>query len=376
MFVFLIQLVTFIYIIFILLFIIGLFFPNEKRQPYQYPVAVVIAARNEEKNIARLLSDLTRQTYPQSKYEVIVVDDHSTDNTYAIVQEFSQKYAYVKIIKAVTDQSGHLSAKKNAVSQGIMNSQGEIILTTDADCRVQPMWIETMVSYFTDDVGMVVGFSQMGVKGEQRSVFEQLQAIDFLALLAGAQGSLNLGLPLAATGQNLAYRKKTFEEVGGFQKIGHRLSGDDVLLLQLVYTQTNWNIRFAPSKQTFNHTEPEKTVRGFLNQRKRWASNGSYQFKLNKLFFIIVVDTFLVNLFSLIGIILAPCSGKYFFTILCFLSYKLIIEFLIIKIGARVYQREDLVKFFPIWALLQIPYVVLVGGLGNMTKFIWKGRKN
>jgi cellulose synthase/poly-beta-1,6-N-acetylglucosamine synthase-like glycosyltransferase len=155
-----------------------------------------------------------------------------------------------------------------------------------------------MVSYFTDDVGMVVGFSQMGLKREKRSVFEQLQAIDFLALLSAAQGSLNFNYPLAATGQNLAYRKVAFQQVGGFDEIGHRLSGDDVLLLQLIFRKTNWKICFAPDKRAFNSTLPEKTFTGFINQRKRWASNGSYQFKLNKGFLLIVVNTFLINLYT------------------------------------------------------------------------------
>jgi len=367
--------VTAIYVVALCLFFCGLFFPNRNLQRLQYPVSVVIAARNEEENIANILSDLIHQTYPQNKYEVLIVDDHSTDGTADVIKKFSAQHSFIKYMQATDAAGGTLIAKKNALQQGIINSTGEIIITTDADCHVMPQWIETLVSYFTDKVGMVVGFSQLGVRGEKRSIFEQLQAIDFLALLSAAHGSLNLKFPLAATGQNLAYRKKAFEQVGGFETIGHRISGDDVLLLQLINRKTDWNICFAPSPNCFNFSAPEKTFRAFLNQRKRWASNGSYQFKLNKLFFLIVLSTFLTNLFSLILAPVAIILSKYIIITMSCLAAKLVVEFLIVAKGAFSFNRIDLIKYYPLWALLQIPYVLFVGLSGNVGKFVWKGRK-
>jgi len=367
---------TSIYFITLFIFFIGLFFPNKKRQTKLYNVSVVIAARNEEKNISNILSDLINQTYPSEIFEVIVVDDHSTDRTAEIVSQIAADYSNIKIIKAQKDNTGRLVAKKNAIYQGIKNSSGEIILSTDADCRIQAGWIETMVSYFMEDVGMVVGFSQLGKKGEKRSLFEQLQAIDFLTLLSAAQGALNVHYPLASTGQNLAYRKEAFEQVGGFKEIGHRISGDDVLLLQLIYKKTNWKIRFAPSPKSFNYSLPEKTLRKFSNQRKRWASNGSYQFKLNKGFFLIVINTFLINLLLLIYLPVFLILSKNPAVALSCLFFKFLIEFLIILKGVQVYNRKDLIKYFPVWTALQIPYVVIVGLLGNIGKFVWKGREN
>ena len=367
---------TSIYFITLFIFFSGLFFRNKKHQTKLYNVSVVIAARNEEKNIPHVLSDLIKQTYPSEIFEVIVVDDHSTDRTAEIVSQIAANYSNIKIIKAQQDNTGRLVAKKNAIYQGIKNSNGEIILSTDADCRIQPWWIETMVSYFLEDVGMVVGFSQLGKKGEKRSLFEQLQAIDFLTLLSAAQGALNVHYPLASTGQNLAYRKEAFEQVGGFKEIGHRISGDDVLLLQLIYKRTNWKIRFAPSPKSFNYSLPEKTLQKFSNQRKRWASNGSYQFKLNKGFFLIVINTFLINLLLSIYLPFFLVLSKNPAVTLSCLFVKFLIEFLIILKGVQVYNRKDLIKYFPVWAVLQIPYVVIVGLLGNIGKFVWKGREN
>jgi cellulose synthase/poly-beta-1,6-N-acetylglucosamine synthase-like glycosyltransferase len=303
------------------------------------------------------------------------VNDHSEDRTVRVVEKFVQKASNMRLIDAIHTEKG-LTPKKNALFQGIKRSRGEIILTTDGDCHVLPTWVETMVSYFRPDVGMVVGFSQLGHLGEKRPVFQQLQAVDFLSLMAAAQGALNLGWPLAASGQNLAYRRAAFDEVGAFSRIGHRVSGDDVLLLQLIRKRTSWKIRFAASEQAFNFSQPEKTLSDLLNQRKRWASNGSYQFILNKPFFLYVLATFFVNLSLLAAIPICCLTSAGFLISLSCLILKFIVEGLIIVKGCHVYQRFDLIKVFPFWFVLQIPYVVLVGAIGSLGGFAWKKRNH
>lgn len=366
---------TSIYSIGLLCFFIGLFFPNRVRQDKRYSVSVVIAIRNEEENIGFLLSDLVNQTYPNDSFEVIVVNDHSEDGTVQVVEEFVQKASNIRLIHAIETEKG-LTPKKNALYQGIKRSSGEIILTTDGDCRVLSTWVETMVSYFRPDVGMVVGFSELGRLGEKRPIFQQLQAADFLSLMAAAQGALNLGWPLAASGQNLAYRRSAFDEVGAFSRIGHRVSGDDVLLLQLIRKRTSWKIRFAASEQAYNVSRPEETLSDLLNQRKRWASNGSYQFILNKPFFLYVLATFFVNLSLLAAIPICCLTSAGFLIPLSCLILKFIVEGLIAVKGCHVYHRVDLLKIFPIWFVLQIPYVVLVGAIGSLGGFAWKQRSH
>jgi len=336
---------------------------------------VVVAARNEETNIGNLLSELVDQTYPRSNYEVIIVNDDSEDRTGEIIDRFARKYRHVKHVAAVPDRETGLTAKKNALNQGIWQSRGEIILSTDADCHVAQTWIETIVSYFTDEVGMVVGFSQLGDREYPYTFFERLQAIDFLSLMSAAQGSINLGYPLAASGQNIAFRREAFEAVGGYEKIKHRISGDDVLLLQLIRKYTNWKIKFASSDRAFNWTRPEKTVRSFLNQRKRWASNGSYQIKQNIGFFLFIVCVFLVNLIMVAATPIYLLAYHSITIPLVCLAAKLSIEFLIIFRGAVIYHRQDLLKYFPVWAVIQMPYVVFAGLVGSLGNFIWKDRK-
>ncbi len=371
---FLFTIVTGAYVFTLSLFLIGLFFPNKQKTSYQPRVSVVVAARNEQSNIGNLLSELVQQTYPKDLMEIIIVNDGSEDNTGEIIDRFAREYSHIKHVKAVLDTETGLIAKKNALNQGIRRATGEIILSTDADCHVKPSWVSTMVSYFLPPVGMVVGFSQLGKPGHRSSLFENLQALDFLSLMAAAQGSLNLGCPLAASGQNIAYRKAAFEAVGGFEKIKKRISGDDVLLLQLIRKYTNWKIRFAPDPNSFNWTEAERTLRSFLNQRKRWASNGSYQLKLNPGFFSFILVVFLMNAILMIGTpVYALIHQSISVPLVCLIA-KIMIEFAIARKGALVYQRRDLLKYFPLWAILQLPYIIFTGIFGTLGHFIWKDR--
>ncbi|MBC7188451.1 MAG: glycosyltransferase [Calditrichaeota bacterium] len=365
---------TAVYVGVVLLFLLGLFFPRRGLNERQYRVSVVIAARNEERTIESLLQDLARQTYPRDRYEVIVVDDGSVDRTAEIVQRYVRAYPNFRYLQPAPGD-GTLSPKKQALATGIAQSSGELILTTDADCRVRSTWIEAMVSYFLPRVGMVVGFSQLGRPGEQRSLFEQLQAVDFLALMSAAAGSCNLGFPLAASGQNLAYRRCVYEEVGGFRHIGHRVSGDDVLLVQLVRGRTRWRLRFAATPRAYNSSLPEPNLRRFFHQRVRWASNGAFQTKQNLIFFGYLLSVYLYNLSLLAGVVLAPFVPALRGPVAASFAAKAAAELALLVRGALFFRRSDLLVYFPLWTLLEVPYVVVVGLVGTFGNFTWKGRK-
>ena len=355
-------------------FLVGLFFPNRDQTVRQPMVSVVIAARNEEKTLPELLEDLKKQTYPPELCEFIVVDDHSEDRTADCVRSVSKEDDRFRLVEAKTGQSGH-SAKKHALLCGIKDSRGEIILTTDADCRVLPTWMESMVSYFQPDVGMVIGFSRLNTDGRSMTLLEQLQALDFLSLMSAAQGSANLGFPLAASGQNLAYRKSAFDDAGGFEDIGHRVSGDDVLLLQRFRKHTSWAVRFAPSPGGFNTSLPESTLHKLLNQRKRWASNGAYQWKLNWGFFLYILNTFFFNLLLLIQAAISLFTGQNVGLLLIVLLIKFFVEGGLIAAGCRAYRTWKLMRPFILWTIIQVPYVVFVGLTGSVCSIEWKSRR-
>lgn len=367
------TILTIIYTGLILLFIAGMMVRRYGASPTKYRVSVIIAARNEENNIGDILNDLVQQSYPMDRYEVIVANDQSHDCTADVVSQFSQTFPHIKLLNIDTVPP-NFSPKKYAIQTAVDMASGDIILATDADCRVGPAWIETMVSYFGLDVGFVIGFSQFGAKGEKQNFIERFQAFDFVTLMGAAVGTTNLGFPLAATGQNLGYRKSTFQHIGGYKKVAHRVSGDDVLLLQLVRKYSNAKIVFAGDPKSFAVSAPQSTLKGFINQRKRWASNGSIQMKLNFGFFLYLMQVLLFNAALLISIPAAIITGQYLQTVLICLAVRILSEFAIALRSAFYFNRTDLLKYFPIWFVSQIPYIVGVGLAGTFGKFQWKER--
>ncbi len=139
-----------IYLYYLYLFYIGLKNRNNDYSKSKPFISVVVATRNEEHNIARLLTTLVNQSYPVDQYQIIIANDGSTDGTVSIVEKFSQKWNMIKLVE-VSGRESAISPKKNALTQAIDVAQGEIILSTDADCQVGKYWIESMVSCFEDN---------------------------------------------------------------------------------------------------------------------------------------------------------------------------------------------------------------------------------
>ena len=364
-----------LYSLTVLFFFIGLLKKRRGKNREQYRVSVIIAARNEEDNIGDILFDLTHQTYPTELYEVIVANDGSSDKTADIVQHYASQYPNIKLLY-IERYPSQFSPKKYALQQAVQHAAGDIILTTDADCRVGSRWIESMISYFEPEIGFVIGFSQFGQRGQKQNFLEKLQAFDFLQLMGATAGTCNLGYPLAASGQNLGYRRTAFQQVGGYRRVAERISGDDVLLLQLIRRYTDWKTVFASSRNAFAMSQPQSTLRGLINQRKRWASNGSYQVHLNVPFFAYLLLVFLFSFALFVGMPLSfwlkTTAGTFS---LCLLA-KAAAEALIAFRSAQYFHRQDLLKYFPIWFLLQIPYVVIVGLWGTFGSFSWKERNH
>ncbi len=370
-----VTLLSILYIITILLFLIGLLTKKSGSNTTQYNVTVVIAARNEEDNIGNILEDLAQQTYPADKYNVIVVNDGSTDNTQVVIDTFTNRFSNFSSLAVQAVPNG-FSPKKFALQQAIEQSKSELILSTDADCRVQASWIESMVSYFTPEIGFVIGFSQYGTPHDIQNTIENLQAFDFMQMMGVAAGTSNMGLPMAASGQNLAYRRDAFLEVGGFNKIAHRISGDDVLLLQLINRYTQYKSVFAADPKTFAVSKAQPTWSDFINQRIRWASNGSYQLYLNIPFFLYLLLVYLYSFsiaLAFFGAVFLSIPMSFFIGAL---FIKILADGAITLKSASYYNRRDLLKWYPLWFVLQVPYIVYVGFQGTFGNFKWKGRKH
>ncbi|MBU0519712.1 glycosyltransferase, partial [bacterium] len=234
-------------------------------------VTVLVAARNEEASIGKLLDSLLLQDYPAELCEYIVIDDGSTDRTAERVSEFSTKHDHIRLLSLQDDPSRTMGPKKRALTAGVEASQGSIILITDADCEVQPGWISGMAAEFGEDVQAVSG----------RVRFQQ--PVGFWGRLAAFEGVVNAvlnaavinsGGALSCSGANFAYRRSVFTSLGGYDKDRKSISGDDDLLLQKIRSSKG-RIRFNNRLESTVSTSGPVAATSYWSRKRRHLSAGS-----------------------------------------------------------------------------------------------------
>ncbi len=341
---------------------------NSKKTP---SVSVIVAARNEAQHIRSCLGSLLQQNYA-GEYDITVVDDQSTDDTAQAVWELAQHHPNLRLIQIQQPREGW-SPKKYALNMAIEHSSGEIICATDADCTVPPDWIQGLVRQFLPQVGMVAGLVQINSPDRRGSLWVRLQALELFSLFMVAAGSMGNGLAFSASGGNLAYRRDTFRQAGGFQQIKHLISGDDDLLLQHMAAETTWEAKFCLDANTVVTTNPMFTLRAFLRQRRRWASKSPHQ---RRSLFSFLVITYLTNLVLLLALpVTLAMGGRWVAVPLICLAMKAVSELFLLCRGARIFGRMDLLKTFPLWELIHVPYVALIGVAGLFGAHVWRGRR-
>ena len=345
-------------------------FAFKKRTP-KTRVSVIIAARNEAANIGRTLSDILKQDFPKELLEIIVVDDHSTDDTAAVVQSFAAQR--VKLLQ-LNESEPLNSYKKKAISLAIEMATGDFIVTTDADCRMEKDWLATVISFAEEDEHVLV--SSPVVYSDQKGFFEELQTLEFLYLIG--LGAAGIGKKHASTcnGANLAYRRDVFYELGGFNGIDHLASGDDELFLHKVAGKYPDRIGFCKSRDAIVYTDAKQTLRGFINQRRRWASKSTHYKNKGIVALGLAIWTFnLLLLLTGLAALFPGVSGFLIGGLFIALTLKLAAEAFFLFPICRFANRLDLLAYLPLLTVLHVVYMVYIGIAGNLGKYQWKGRR-
>lgn len=330
-------------------------------------VSVVVAARNEAENIHSLLESLHCQNYPDKLWEVILVDDHSEDDTVELINHYIEKYGLSHIKQVASGGIG----KKSAIETGVGIAQGEWILQTDADCVAGPFWIKTMAAHMKDEFKFVSGPIRL-VPGD--SWFERLQALEMLGLVTLGAGSMMAGFPNMANGANMAYHRLTFLELGGFGSSKEIASGDDEFLVQAIDQAFPGGLTFAKDPEAMINTATIPTWSGFRSQRIRWVSKAKSYLKRS---------TNLIQIMAWLGFLAFPWwiglgminPGCWLVAIGLFLL-KLLADHWLMRSGALFLQKTDWLRWLLLLEILYIPYVIWIGIRGNLSSsFVWKDRK-
>ena len=347
----------------VLALMFGMFRIRRGTQAHLPTVSVVVAARDEEAHIGRCIEALIAQDYPQDRIEIILVDDRSEDRTPEIARGYEGPRLRVLRVK----EARYACPKKNALSLGIAHSHGEIVLTTDADCRPGPGWVAGMVRHFSPEVGMVAGHSP---SDREEGIVPAILALEALAKAGLAAGSIGVGLPLSCTGRNLSYRRAAFEAVGGFDRVGHIVAGDDVLLLRLITARTPWEIRYATEPETVVPTASGPTApRRLYHQKARHASKSLHY---GGAILIPAGVIYLFHLLLMIGIPAALMSSGVWDVAWVALGAKGVVDFLFLIQARRTLGSSVSLRHFPLLEAAYVPYVVIFSLIGAMKKFQWK----
>lgn len=328
------------------------------------PVSIIIACRNEEKNISFLIESILIQTYPNEKTEIIIVDDHSDDNSIAIVENYFKNYGFIKLLKL----PDHKTGKKAALAYGIEESSSEIIITTDADCIMQKDWLRSLISYYQIyKPRLLVGPVTFTY---EQSLFQKFQSLEFLSLIASGAGAIGINHPIMNNGANLLFDKALFSESNKRIELA---SGDDMFLLLHSKKHYKKSVHFIKSKEAIVYTQPTASFKDFLNQRIRWTSKSKAYRDFDIIFTALI--TSLTSLIIVLALGTSIWHSSAFKTFLELLIIKSIFDLMILIPASRFFHQQKLIWHFIPLQLLYPFYIILTVISGLLGNFNWKGRK-
>jgi glycosyltransferase involved in cell wall biosynthesis len=353
--------------------------PGENAPP-PTKISVIIPARNEEKNIAACLDSVCNQTLSKKLYEVIVIDDHSTDATAAIVKTYEIKNVSLISLKNIIQSSSTNSYKKKAIETAISHAKGDIIVTTDADCVVSPEWLDTITSFYHETnavfVAMPVSYTS------NKNFLDIFQSLDFMTLQGITGAAVYQRVHSMCNGANIAYSKQAFYQAGGFAGIDTIASGDDMLLMHKIWKQHPNAVYFLQSQKVIVQTQPMKTIKDFFNQRIRWASKAD-KYDDKRIFWVLVIVYFfnllllLLPLISFVNNFQLSISNFQFSLLqlwLVLLTCKTIVELYFLYPVAKFFKQQQLLWWFPLAQPFHVFYTVIAGWLGKFGSYQWKER--
>ena len=335
--------------------------------------SVIIPARNEEENIGACLASVLGQNYPAHLLEVIVINDHSTDRTEAIVREWQGRHGNLVLIDlaSLIDGKQLNSYKKKAIEMAVAQTRSNWIVTTDADCIVKPNWLLAMDAYIEQTNAVFVAAPVMFTHdGSFLSAFQQL---DFISLQGITAAAVSAGYHTMCNGANIAYRKEAFNAVNGFANVDQLASGDDMFLMHKIKQRYPDGLGYLYSADAIVTTAPMATLKDFLNQRIRWASKADKYH--DRSIFRVLALVYALNLAMLLLLIAAPFVEHGFSNWLLLVLAKTLIELGFMIPVANFFGQTKTLLWFLLMQPFHIIYTVIAGWLGKFGSYQWKGRK-
>jgi poly-beta-1,6-N-acetyl-D-glucosamine synthase len=325
-------------------------------------ISVVIAARNEEKRILPLLQSLEKLDYPKDNYEIIITDDDSTDGTADLAASFCNRNSNWRLIRLKRGKSD-IKGKKRALNEAILKSKYDIIFTTDADCLIPVNWLKKMSAYFTENINMVLGHSPL-IPG--KGLWMKILEFDNLFSAITGSAPAKMGFALSSVGRNLAYRKKTYDAVGGFRSLKQFKSGDDVHLTDRFRRKNNKAIDYCADPDTFVATLPPSTKRDIFHQQIRKNSK-----TLKKSWPTILFSLGLFS-FYLLFLTLPLFYSSILKLWIMVITIKFVLEFAALLYAAIIFKKRSLMPYLLPMQVFYPFYLLFFSFLGILQLYEWK----
>ncbi|MGB4204739.1 MAG: glycosyltransferase [Bacteroidales bacterium] len=336
-------------------------------------VSIVIAARNEEQNIARCLNDLLAQDFSGKKFEIIVVDDHSSDNTSEEVNKIATLTNKIKFIRlAEKKEKEKAKGKKAALAVGINEAKGELIITTDADCRFHKQWLQSLTTYY--ETFKPVMISAPVIFEPQKSFSGKFYELEFIGLVVSGAGALRLNKPLMCNGANLAFSRRHFLEFQNNKTDSSWASGDDMFLMHWV--KNNYgakNIHFLKSGKAVVTTKAPANIHDFVMQRIRWGSKTrAYP---NTFAALVAAIVFINSLFLIAGSISSIFFPALIIPVLISWILKFLSDWILLYPSSKFFNKTGLLKWFVPFQIFHAIYILSIAILSMFSGYNWKGRR-
>lgn len=333
-------------------------------------ISVIVAARNEADNIAACIQSLLAQDYPPGLFRIIVADDHSTDNTAAIVQGMATGHLQLLPMQEQAEQPG-ISFKKKALAAAIALSEDELIVTIDADCIAPDQWLRHIAACYEQTsaqfIAAPVRFRPLP------SLAGLFQSLDFMTMQGITAATVALDLGIMCNGANLAFTRKAYHAVNGYEGLLHIASGDDYLLMMKIRKWFPKDIYYLKSQAAIVDTLPQPDWLSLLRQRIRWASKtGKYDDPKMTLILLLV---YLFNLSLLLSAIMSIFNPALLIVTGVFTGAKILVELCFLAPVALFYRKPLQLFWFPFLQPLHIVYIVVAGFLSTRGKYAWKDRQ-
>ena len=351
-----ILIIPYLYLLYKIWFGIRLIVPFIPLSATDIFVSVIVPCYNEQENIPDILHDLSGQVYPSERFEVIIVDDNSTDSTFKIAHS-SESIANLIVLKNMG------KGKKQALRTGINASKGALLITTDADCRIGSNWINTIASFYSEHSPKMIVCPV--VLSENNKFLDKLQELEYLSLQGITAGTIAIGNPTMCNGANIAFTKETYNN--HISDLHDEIaSGDDMFLMLSLLREKEPGIYWLESNEASVTTNAARNLKSFLRQRSRWFSKWKYYDSLY--ISVLSIVTFVTNLLITGTLIAGIFYPKFFFLFLVLLLIKSLPDYLILSATTKRYQKTELMKYFVPTQLLYPFYVILIA----LTSVFWK----